>query len=428
MMLQSPTQRTLLALAVGVCVGLMIGAVLSGCGLPAHEPAPVAACTGGPAARQSTYAAKGDHGDGVAVATAPAPAPIDATQQPHQHRSQEGLSAAAADTTSGTNPWAVHCNTTFDLAAIRARYADLMTTAQGRELFSRQSLHEQVRHLRATTQFLRSESLRECWSSVRRHRSAGGGGDLGAGRRSFFYDLGSRKLDQTTTFLNLYPGAAQYDIVCFEPNPKFNPVYAAAAARNPRIQHVNAAVGIVPDSLQLSDRHVGSSIINEQQQQQQQQRQQQQQQPSGNAARAPPIGVQTVKVVPLLSAIVGEYDAATGRWDTTTGHRRPQSFRDRVIVKMDVEKAEFAILHHMVRSGALTLVSELLLECHYNTNLPRPQRDAAVHIGADDCAQLVVDLREASGGAMEVVLWNSVRTARASGLGYIERHGGFYPT
>jgi thymidine phosphorylase len=101
---------------------------------------------------------------------------------------------------------------------------------------------------------------------------------------------------------------------------------------------------------------------------------------------------------------------------------------DHVVLKIDVEGMEFAILHQMARSGVLGLVSELLVECHYNTNAPRSERDATKDIGKDNCFQMVRTFQASFGGNMEVVLWNDNSTVAATNRHYTSKKGGFYPT
>ena len=38
---------------------------------------------------------------------------------------------------------------------------------------------------------------------------------------------------------------------------------------------------------------------------------------------------------------------------------------DFVVVKMDIEGAEFKIIPHLVKTGAIALIDEIFLECHY---------------------------------------------------------------
>lgn len=225
----------------------------------------------------------------------------------------------------------------------------------------------------------------------------------------WFFDLGSRALDQTQIFLRTFPEAKDFNIVCFEANPHFNPLYAEFQQRHgdARLRHFNLAVGVENVSLVLSDANVGSSVIRDQPAIRQERR-------SGDVV------VQVVDFVPLLLQLVLGPDL-----QLVHGAPKPH-----VVIKMDIEKMEFAVLHRMIATGAIALIDELLLECHYNTNLARSLRDPTRHLGMDDCVALVAALNGAFAGEedrrFEAVLWNSKKTARSSG--YSSRHGGFYPS
>lgn len=220
---------------------------------------------------------------------------------------------------------------------------------------------------------------------------------------AFFYDLGCRELDQTKLFLKRFPQADAFGVHCFEPNPQFTAGHAAYARMNPsvRIAFYDAAAGVANGTAVLSDRSVGSSVVKE---------------PLGAAA----VGGRVVAMVDFTGLLVRQLAAAMLS-------RRPSY----VVLKMDIEKMEFAVLHRLLETHALALVDDLLLECHYNTNLSPALRDPAKHIGLDDCRRLVERLGTAlqgneRGRAFEAVLWNNAKTAMASG--YVRRHNGFHPS
>jgi FkbM family methyltransferase len=232
-----------------------------------------------------------------------------------------------------------------------------------------------------------------------------------------FFDLGSREIDSTTTFLKRYPTAKDFEVHCFEANPKFNELYVPFSKLHPNVHYHNFAVGVENTTLFLSNRDVGSSVL--------------------DAKAKSAVGRQQDGVsVPVIHFS----DFLANR----VGAIRPGTF---AVVKMDIEKMEYAVLHQMLRTGTVTMFREFLMECHYNTNWPREKRNATIHIGKDDCVRLVEALRrigapsaglppaqrsgwEAPGATtgLEVVLWNSPKTARATGSRYMERHGGFFPT
>lgn len=222
-----------------------------------------------------------------------------------------------------------------------------------------------------------------------------------------FIDLGSRELDSSQTFLAKFPDARRFHIHCFEANPKFAKAYAAFASSSPdiRLTYHGAALGVENTTLTLSDRSVGSSVVLD-----------------GAAAAGGGASAGTqVPVVDVADFMVREIVPEIA------AHR--DSY---VVVKMDIEKMEFAVLHRLARLGLLAVIDDLLLECHYNTNKPRAQRDPTKHIGLDDCKKLVDDLNAHLGTTTTgsrrfvAVLWNSPKTARSSGYG--ASHGGFFPT
>jgi FkbM family methyltransferase len=225
-----------------------------------------------------------------------------------------------------------------------------------------------------------------------------------AGGREF-YDVGCRELDQTKLFVKRYPRGSAYRIHCFEPNTDFRAAHAAFAAANPslRIHFYDAAAGAANGTAVLSDRSVGGSVVRE-----------------APGDRNGPAGARHVEVLDFAALIAAQLsDAALARHPS------------HVVIKMDAEKMEFAVLHRMLDTLSIALVDDLLLECHYNTNLSPALRDPAKHIGLDDCRQMVAALGEALGGnergrPFEAVLWNNAKTAKASG--YIRRHNGFHPS
>lgn len=265
------------------------------------------------------------------------------------------------------------------------------------------------RHLDSLFALLKDSEYTQCLASQRRSvAKAKSSGEV----RSFFFDLGSRAMDQTRVFLQKFPNAARFNIVAYEANPKFNGVYSEYSAKHPqtRLTYRNAAVGVENTTLTLSDHTIGGSIVRE----------------GANGATVGGVaaGATTVQVVDFareFTTILQQSDLADAN-----------SF---VVMKMDIEKMEFAVLHRMLTTKSILLVDELLLECHYNTNKAKAERDATKHIGMDDCVELIELLNRAlgsgstgsDGGAVfEAVLWNSVKTAKKSGYG--PRHGGFFPS
>jgi FkbM family methyltransferase len=270
------------------------------------------------------------------------------------------------------------------------------------------------RHLDAIFLLFSDEAAVACLQKVYKALATGPTGTDASTK--VFFDLGSREIDSTTTFLKKYPKASTFVVHCFEANPKFNGLYPPFQRLHPNVIYHNLAVGVTNTTLTLSDRSVGSSVLEK----------------AGGAAA---VGGVTVPVVNFADFIARRAGPEV----------RPGAFG---VIKMDIEKMEYAVLHQMLRTGTIAVFREFLLECHYTTNLPKAKRDPAKHIGKDDCYALVEALRKvapplaafpaakyATGlevkgapSAMEVVLWNSPKYAKATGSHYMERHGNFFPT
>lgn len=415
------TFRLAIATIIGICIGLILGMILFSAS-PHHSSIDFTSSCNTKSDNFQQTNKKIINIDNDEQTTQPEMFTTSSLPQTTQNNDEHQNPQQDLFSISTFKPW--NCESNFDVDEIRQRY--LKINDEKNLLFSKDSLHLTVQHFRAVMKILKNDEFKKCWRKIKQNRiSFRKMKNSNNNNQFFFYDLGSRKLDQTQNFLQLYPGGRNYNIICYEPNPTFNAFYQKAG--NPKIFHLNAAVGIAVDTLKLSDRHVGSSIINEKNK-------------NNNNNNDSSTHSHVVKVLPFIESILGKYHHQDGgNWKSNEitsnvnialhhHHPLPSSFTDRVIVKMDVEKAEFTILHHLVRTGAISLINELLLECHYNTNLPKEKRDANIHIGYDDCVDLVDAIRDASNDQMEVVLWNSVKTATRTGRGYIERHGGFFPT
>lgn len=67
---------------------------------------------------------------------------------------------------------------------------------------------------------------------------------------------------------------------------------------------------------------------------------------------------------------------------------------DYVVLKMDVEGTEFQLLPHLFSTGAVCLIDELFLECHYNRwQRCCPERTSKFSSTYDDCLALFHSLR-----------------------------------
>eukprot|EP00656_Telonema_subtile_P014707 TRINITY_DN17590_c0_g1_i2.p1 TRINITY_DN17590_c0_g1~~TRINITY_DN17590_c0_g1_i2.p1 ORF type:complete len:106 (-),score=12.06 TRINITY_DN17590_c0_g1_i2:2-319(-) len=97
-----------------------------------------------------------------------------------------------------------------------------------------------------------------------------------------------------------------------------------------------------------------------------------------------------------------------------------------VVIKMDIEKMEYPVLHRMLLTGTLLYADDLLLECHHTSN-KSPQSRAYHEIGKEECLELVALLGttlSTTERPFTSVLWNNKKTAKE----YTKQHGGFFPT
>jgi FkbM family methyltransferase len=216
----------------------------------------------------------------------------------------------------------------------------------------------------------------ECYALLRkRYKNKQPGG------KNILIDMGSRMADSVTHFLAHYPGAKSFDIHCFEANSAFNSYYNEPSLRH--VHYYNYAVSTINSTMYLSESDVGSSIV--------------------------------------VAHSEGKQKAVnTINWNEfALRHFNPN---DHVIVKMDIEKAEFAVLHLLLKSFAFLLIDDLLLECHCTTYQPPPRPlSMAKEIGRDECKKISRDFNEFG---MTSVDWSKRRTA----ADYARKHGKWYPT
>ncbi|PJF33344.1 MAG: hypothetical protein CUN57_02430, partial [Phototrophicales bacterium] len=131
--------------------------------------------------------------------------------------------------------------------------------------------HEMVKHLAAIRSILSNEDMVATLNDKRNMlksyekttvSSEGGGGMDSDELSAVFLDLGSRAIDATTMFLQRYPGAKRFrSIHCVEANPAFNGLYPPFIRQHPNVRHHNLAVGVANTTMTLSDRSIGSSIV-----------------------------------------------------------------------------------------------------------------------------------------------------------------------
>ena len=279
-------------------------------------------------------------------------------------------------------------------------------TLLGADISKSKFHHESIIHLLT--------KYRECWSRLWTILHETRATDTQPEEECYFIDGGCRSGDQTLLFLKRYPEAkAKFKILAFEANPHFNPIMnGLVVTHSPNLIFLNFALGVRNESRRMTDRDVGSSIVHED------------------------LGAGNLKTtkLPLVTFPVVVVDFSEFLLQQVM-HLRPQRLdaipilrRHKVVVKLDVEKMEFPILHHMLITGTILLVDELLVECHYTTNQRDRSKRRPSDLGMDDCVALMRAFQQTFPVPFEFVLWNNVKTASKSSPLYMTRHGGFKPT
>ncbi|GMG98177.1 hypothetical protein Nepgr_000017 [Nepenthes gracilis] len=106
-------------------------------------------------------------------------------------------------------------------------------------------------------------------------------------------------------------------------------------------------------------------------------------------------GIGRIQPVQSSTNFVGNVDKIRG-FDFASWLKSTFSERDFLVVKMDVEGTEFHLIPRLIESGAICLIDEMFLECHYNrwqkccpgVRSPKYQRTYA------QCFRLFFSLRE----------------------------------
>ncbi|KAI5679777.1 hypothetical protein M9H77_01004 [Catharanthus roseus] len=76
-------------------------------------------------------------------------------------------------------------------------------------------------------------------------------------------------------------------------------------------------------------------------------------------------GMGRIQAVQSSSDFVESYNKIQG-FDFASWLKNTVSYRDFVLVKMDVEGTEFHLIPRLIETGAICLIDEMFLECHYN--------------------------------------------------------------
>ncbi|CAK9164134.1 unnamed protein product [Ilex paraguariensis] len=107
------------------------------------------------------------------------------------------------------------------------------------------------------------------------------------------------------------------------------------------------------------------------------------------------LGMGRIQAVQSSSNFVGDLDKIQG-FDFANWLKSAVSNRDYVVVKMDVEGTEFQLIPRLVETGAMCLIDEMFLECHYNRwqRCCPGERSPKYHKMYAECLELFASLRE----------------------------------
>ncbi|KAJ0235017.1 Methyltransferase [Hirschfeldia incana] len=95
------------------------------------------------------------------------------------------------------------------------------------------------------------------------------------------------------------------------------------------------------------------------------------------------------------SSLAGEVNLIQG-FDFADWLKKSVRERDFVVMKMDVEGTEFDLIPRLIKTGAICLIDELFLECHYNRwqRCCPGQRSQKYNKTYNQCLQLFTSLRQ----------------------------------
>ncbi|KAL3001289.1 hypothetical protein AAZX31_09G258500 [Glycine max] len=106
------------------------------------------------------------------------------------------------------------------------------------------------------------------------------------------------------------------------------------------------------------------------------------------------------RIQPLQSSLgKGEFDGKVEKiqgFDFANWLKKMVSKNDFVVMKMDVEGTEFDLIPRLIKTGAICLIDEIFLECHYNRwqRCCPGQRSSKYEKTYDQCLQLFNSLRQ----------------------------------
>lgn len=106
-------------------------------------------------------------------------------------------------------------------------------------------------------------------------------------------------------------------------------------------------------------------------------------------------GMGRIQPASSSASYMGDVDKIQG-FDFADWLKKTVSDRDFVVVKMDVEGTEFHLIPRLIETGAICLIDELFLECHYNRwqRCCPGQRSVKYQKTYRQCLELFTSLRE----------------------------------
>ena len=105
------------------------------------------------------------------------------------------------------------------------------------------------------------------------------------------------------------------------------------------------------------------------------------------------------RIQPLQASSSGDFDGEVEKiqgFDFANWLKNTVSKNDFVVMKMDVEGTEFDLIPRLFETGAICLVDEIFLECHYNRwqRCCPGQRSPKYEKTYDQCLELFTSLRQ----------------------------------
>lgn len=151
--------------------------------------------------------------------------------------------------------------------------------------------------------------------------------------RKWFIDGGAFNGDSVKRFLRYYPGAMEYQIIAFECNPALQKVSYPkyVIVRHEAIWTENTEMDFFVDTRQATDSQ-GASLFKEK--------------ITGNLDKKHPVKVHAINFSEFLRSTISQ--------------------SDRLVLKLNIEGAEYPVLQHLIEQGTISLVDQLYCCWHWH--------------------------------------------------------------